>query len=554
MMNLRFAIKTALLASMAAAFSFSAHAAAPGTTLGSRANTSALQTGGQYDRFIVTYRDGSTEQINDAAVLQNIDAAISRTGMNRASLRADGRSGEQVRASFKRRLAIGGKVVRTSRKLDRAEAETLMQQIATDPAVVSVTPDVMLHRGRDIPAPQSLQPATFTPNDTYYPYYQWHFKAPDGTTTYFGDANLGGIGVDSAWSLSDGTGTVIAVLDTGITRHVDVDTSMADVGYDFISDAFVSGRPTDARVPGGWDLGDWTTTEPWLSACSSASNPPSSSSWHGTHVASTAGAELTNNARGMAGIAYNARVLPVRVLGHCGGYTSDIADAIVWAAGGHVDGVPDNPNPADVINLSLGGSGHCLRSDPTGRAVQEATKLGAVVVVSAGNSNDDARNYTPASCPGVITVAATGITSRRAYYSNYGSSVEIAAPGGGVYQDDDPATGRISYDGFVWQARNNGTTTPVAVGTSYSGFAGTSQAAPHVAGVVALMQSARKTLGLRPLKPKQVLAVLRETAYTPMVTPEKRRSIGAGILNASAAVYEAVEEHHDDQDESEDND
>ncbi|TAL86140.1 MAG: protease [Rhodanobacter sp.] len=545
-MNLRFAIKTALFVSMAAAWPFSAQAASPGATTGSRANTSALQNGARYDRFIVTYRDGSTEQTNDAAMLQNIDAAISRSGVNRTILRG-GRAGPRIKASLKRKLAIGGKVVRTSRKLDRAEAETLMQQIATDPAVVSVTPDVMLHRGRDIPMPESPLQAVVTPDDTYYPFYQWNLKAPDGTATYFGDANLGGTYVNSAWSLSDGTGIVVAVLDTGITRHVDVDTSMADAGYDFISDAFVSGRPTDARVPGGWDLGDWTTTEPWLSACTSASNPPSNSSWHGTHVASTAGAELTNNARGMAGIAYNAKVLPVRVLGHCGGYTSDIADAIVWAAGGHVDGVPDNPHPADVINLSLGGGGHCRRSDPTGRAVQEATRLGAVVVVSAGNSNDDARNYTPASCPGVITVAATGITSRRAYYSNYGRSVEIAAPGGGVYQDDDPATGAISYDGFVWQALNNGTTTPVPLGTRYSGYAGTSQAAPHVSGVVALMQSARKTLGMRPLKPKQVLAILKETAYTPMVTPDKRRSIGAGILNANAAVYEAVEEHHEDE-------
>jgi serine protease len=334
---------------------------------------------------------------------------------------------------------------------------------------------------------------------------------------------------------------VIAILDTGITRHVDVRTGFAGNGYDFISDAFVSGRPTDDRVPGGWDLGDWTTTEPWLSECTDANHPPEDSSWHGTHVASTAGAEITDNALGMAGIAFHARILPVRVLGHCGGYTSDIADAIVWAAGGHVDGVPRNRHPAQVLNLSLGGEGRCHPHDVTAEAVAQANRLGAVVVVSAGNNADDAAKYTPAGCPGVITVASTGITSQRAYYSNWGHAVEIAAPGGGVYQDDDPNTGVLSYDGFIWQALNNGTTTPVPEGTAYGGFAGTSQAAPHVAGTVALMQSARKALCLPPLKPRQVLTVLKQTAYRPMLPPKGKYSIGAGILDAAAAVEGAVD-------------
>jgi serine protease len=140
----------------------------------------------------------------------------------------------------------------------------------------------------------------------------------------------------------------------------------------------------------------------------------------------------------------------------------------------------------------------------------------------------------------VITVASTGITSRRAFYSNWGHAVEIAAPGGGVYQDDDPDTGVISYDGFVWQALNNGTTTPVPVGTTYGGFAGTSQASPHVAGTVALMQSARKALCLAPLNPQQVLNVLQATAYQPMIRPKGKYSIGAGILDAAAAVKAAA--------------
>jgi serine protease len=536
-MTHRYAIKALLGASIALALSLSAQAATPQDPTTMRFDISGLAPGGQYDRFIVTYRDGATERSNHAAMLQNVGAAISRAGLDRAT--ANGRAAG-VRAAFQRRLATGADLIRTSRKLGSGEAAELVRQIAADPAVDHVEPDLMLHRVRDVRAPDSLKPATFTPSDTYYPFYQWHLRAPDGAITYFGDANHGGARVNDAWDLADGTGIVIAVLDTGITRHVDVNTSLGDDGYDFISDAFVSGRPTDDRVPGGWDLGDWTTTEPWLSECTDATHPPEASSWHGTHVASTAGAELTNNARGMAGIAFGASVLPVRVLGHCGGFTSDIADAIVWAAGGHVDGVPANSHPAQVINLSLGGAGRCNPHDVTAKAVAKANALGAVVVVSAGNNGDDAAKYTPAGCPGVITVASTGITSRRAYYSNWGHAVEIAAPGGGIYQDDDPETGVVSYDGFVWQALNDGTTTPVPLGASYGGFAGTSQAAPHVTGTVALMQGARKSLGLPLLKPGQVLQVLEKTAYTPMIRPKGKYSIGAGILDSAAAVEAAV--------------
>lgn len=537
-MTNRYAIKAVLGASIALALSLSAHAATtPQEPTDTRFDVSSLTPNGQYDRFIVTYRDGTTERSNHSAALQNVGAAISRAGLDRAT--AAGR-GAGLKASFQRRLATGGDLIRTSHKLGSTEAAALVRQISADPAVAYVMPDVMLHRIRDIRAPDSLKPATFAPNDSYYPIYQWHLKAPDGSITYFGDANHGGARVNDAWDLADGTGIVIAVLDTGITRHVDVNTSLGDDGYDFISDAFVSGRPTDDRVPGGWDQGDWTTTEPWLSQCTDAANPPEDSSWHGTHVASTAGAEMTNNGLGMAGIAYDAGVLPVRVLGHCGGYTSDIADAIVWAAGGDVAGVPRNRHPAQVINLSLGGSGRCNPQDVTAKAVAQANALGAAVVVSAGNSGDDAARYTPAGCPGVITVASTGITSQRAYYSNWGHAVEIAAPGGGIYQDDDPNTGVVSYDGFVWQALNNGTTTPVPVGTTYGGFAGTSQAAPHVTGTVALMQSARQALGLPLLKPGQVLEVLQDTAYQPMIRAKGKYSIGAGIVDSAAAVEAAV--------------
>ncbi|UGB37900.1 S8 family peptidase [Frateuria soli] len=537
-MTHRMRIGALLGASMAFAFSMAAHAGSTAGGLGgTHYNTSSLKRGGQYDRFIVTWRAGTAERANPSLMRQSMGAAIARAGLMRARLGPQGTLQAPVQASYGRRLAVGADVLRTSRKLDRDEAAALMTQIASDPAVLHVAPDVLRHPVRDIAAPASLRPDAFRPTDSQFPQYQWDLKAPSGHATAFGDRNYGGAHVNAAWDLADGKGIVIAVLDTGITTHVDVNTRLAGAGYDFITDALLSGRKTDGRIPGGWDPGDWTTTQPWKSMCTDAFYPPQPSSWHGTHVASTVGAERTDNGIGLAGIAYRARVLPIRVLGHCGGYDSDISDAIVWAAGGHVAGVPDNTHPAQVINLSLGGYGQCTADDPMGQAIAFANKRGAVVVVAAGNDSDNAKNFSPASCPGTITVAATGITSRRAYYSNYGRTIDLAAPGGGIYKGD-RSSGEQVTDGFVWQAINSGTTKPVADDTSYAGYAGTSQATPHVSGTVALMQGARLARGLKPLSPAAVLDILRRTAVTPRVVPDHR--IGAGILDAHAAVSMAI--------------
>ncbi|HET6804090.1 MAG TPA: S8 family peptidase [Frateuria sp.] len=525
-------------ASLALAFSLAAHAAsASGGLGGTHYNISSLKRDGHYDRFIVTWRPGSAERANPSLMRQSMGAALSRAGLVRATFGPQGRLQAPVQASYGRRLAIGADVLRTSRKLDGNEAAALMEQIASDPAVLHVAPDVLRHPVADIAAPASLRPSAFRPSDTEFRQYQWDLKAPSGRASAFGDRNFGGSHVNAAWDLADGRGIVIAVLDTGITTHVDVNTKLAGAGYDFITDAFLSGRKKDGRVPGGWDRGDWTTSEPWKSMCTDAFSPPQPSSWHGTHVASTVGAERTDNGIGLAGIAYHARVLPIRVLGHCGGYDSDISDAIIWAAGGHVDGVPDNTHPAQVINLSLGGYGQCTADDPMGQAIALANRRGAVVVVAAGNDDDNAKYYSPASCPGTITVASTGITSRRAYYSNYGRAVDLAAPGGGIYAGDRNSGDQVS-DGFVWQAINSGTTTPVANATAYAGYAGTSQATPHVSGTVALMQGARLARGLKPLSPTAVLGILQRTAITPKVAPDHR--IGAGILDAYAAVNLAI--------------
>lgn len=501
-------------------------------------NASSLKADGSYNRFIVRYRDGTAEQSNAAAAAQNISAAVARAGM--LSIKTPS-------VSYKRKLATGSHLFTTSRKLSQAEAIDFMQSIAADPAVAYVAPDVMRQAVRDI---QAALPAAFVPNDPNYAKYQTDYLPADGTLTPAnGVANWGGANISGAWSLADGTGVVIAVLDTGIVKHADINTSLGDAGYDFISDALVSGRSTDDRATGGWDLGDWTTGNAYLvskGGCVDSSHPAQASSWHGTHVASASGAELTNNGMGMAGMAYGAKILPVRVLGHCGGYDSDINDAIVWAAGGHVDGVPDNPNPAKVINLSLGGGGACPATDDAALAIAKANALGAAVVVAAGNSSDNVANYSPASCPGAITVASLGISSKLAFYSNYNASggniIALGAFGGGVYVNDASSGTRLNPEGYAWQAINTGTTTPVASpgGDTYGGFAGTSQATPHVTAAVALMQSARLAAQLPLLTPAQAKNILQSTARVPHVAPVAAATFGAGVLDAGAAVAAAV--------------
>jgi serine protease len=234
------------------------------------------------------------------------------------------------------------------------------------------------------------------------------------------------------------------------------------------------------------------------------------SSWHGTHVAGTVAA-VTNNGTGVAGVAFNAKVQPARVLGKCGGYTSDIADAIIWTSGGSVSGVPANATPSRVLNLSLGGSGSC--DTTTQNAINNARSRNTVVVVAAGNSNANAANFSPASCSGIVTVAAVGRTGARASYSNYGSVVALAAPGG---------------DGgnSILSTLNSGTTSPGS--DNYAGYQGTSMAAPHVAGVAALMIAKKPSATV-----DEVISKLKSTTRP---FPATCNQCGTGLLDARAAV------------------
>jgi len=478
--SFRISHRRPLVAALAAIVTFGACAM---TAYAGDVSTAGLRDGETYDRFIVKYRDGSTASASNATLQRSLSGAVSRAALGPAN-------GKAVSAAKLRRLGIGAELVQTSRKLDRVEAESLLRQLATDPDVEFVEVDARRY-------------ARLVPNDTYYNQYQWHFKDP-----------VGGINLPAAWDDATGAGVVVAVLDTGITAHSDMDANILP-GYDFISDTFVS-RDGDGRDANPRDEGDWN---PVAGECY-AGSPVQDSSWHGTHVAGTV-AEVSNNAKGMAGGAFNAKVVPARVLGRCGGYTSDISDAVIWASGGTVAGVPANANPAEVINLSLGGSGACSAVEQN--AFNIAIANGSTVVVAAGNDASNVNGFSPGNCAGVITVGATRITGGIASYSNYGTRIDISAPGGGGSVDGNPG-------GYVWSAGNAGTTVPTT--ETYFGMGGTSMAAPHVAAVVALMQSVAET----PLTPAQVLATLKATARPFPVAPPANRPIGAGIVDAAAAV------------------
>jgi serine protease len=437
---------------------------------GSQDPQSILET----DRVIVKYRD--------AQPAANGSTVIVEGGSSARKARLD-RAGQQfgvlVRESHA--LANGAKVFKLDRRHNLAEVRSLAtEMMMRDASIEYAEPDrIMTHAA--------------TPTDPRFT-DQWHYY----------DA-VGGLRLPTAWDISTGAGVVIAVIDTGYRPHADLAGQILP-GYDFISTAAIgndgNGRDSDASDPGdGITAGACGGGQPF-------SDQPSS--WHGTHVAGTVAAR-TNNGAGVAGVAYNAKIVPVRVLGKCGGYTSDIADAITWASGGTVSGVPANPNKARVLNLSLGGGGAC--SATMQNAVNGARARGAVVVAAAGNSAMDVSNASPANCTGVIAVAATGRTGGRARYSNFGALVAVAAPGG------DGASGVLS-------TLNSGRSGPLA--DTYAVYQGTSMAAPHVAGVAALMLAANPNL-----TPDVIAAQLKATARA---FPASCTGCGAGIVNARAAA------------------
>ncbi|MGD8910578.1 MAG: S8 family peptidase [Chromatiales bacterium] len=405
------------------------------------------------NRIIVKYRDGATG--GDTSV---------KTLANRISINT-GRTMTHMRT-----MGTGAQVFKIGETLPIGDIQEVVQQLEADPNVEYAEPDTRAYH-------------FFTPSDSRYN-EQWNFIE-----------DTVGIGMPEAWDSTQGEGVVVAMIDTGYLEHADLVDNLLLPGYDFMSDISMSndgdGRDADAADPGDF---------------SPECDIPQST-WHGTHTAGTVAA-VTDNGTGVTGIAFKAKVLPVRVLGKCGGYMSEIADGLLWAAGGSISGVPENENPAQVINVSLGGDASSC-SQTMQSAVDQARQLGATIVVAAGNFSEDASGIEPANCYGVITVAASNKSGAFASYSNFGDVVDISAPGVDVLS-----------------THNTGTISPGR--DSYYSWEGTSMATPHVSGVAALLYS------LKPdITPDEVEQILEDTA-TPFTS--SCRGCGAGIVNAAAAV------------------
>ncbi|MTA28598.1 MAG: S8 family serine peptidase, partial [Actinobacteria bacterium] len=354
------------------------------------------------------------------------------------------------------------------------DAEAIADEIADEPGVEWVEPD------RFVFVAETGVDGSSTPNDTQWSSSQWNLWDRFGVGVADGNT-----AVADGWSRGSGEGSVVAVIDTGITSHPDLDQRLVP-GYDFVSDP---AELAATRVSGGADApfdGDYVDpiafgslgrddnpTDPgdWRDV-----TPVRDSTWHGTAMAGVIAARA-NDSLGVAGVAPSARVQPVRALSWRGGLLSDIAASITWASGGAVDGAPANATPANVINLSFAVESACPAS--LQEAIDGAISRGAVVIAAAGNASSNASMFAPGNCDGVVNVGATGRDGRRAPYSNWGTAVDVSAPGG-------------STDGTVTSTSNSGVTNPA--GHSWSTAEGTSVAAAHVAGAVAVLRGANPSL------------------------------------------------------------
>ena len=456
---------------------------------------SSAETPAPTDTLIVKYKSPQkfnvldVERTMQAASQAGQDVVPMHTLSSEAIRMLSERAG--VRLTHEREMSGQAHVLRLPEAVPYAEAERIAKQLELLDEV-------------EYASPSGRRYIALTPDDPLYG-QQWHYSAPA--------AGSYGANLPNAWNLTTGSASiVVAVIDTGIRfDHPDLNGRTVP-GYDFITNLFTAndgnGRDNDASDPGDWS----TSSDP----CGA-----SPSSWHGTHVAGTIGA-ASNNGTGVAGVNWVSKILPIRALGRCGGTDTDIIDGMRWAAGLSVPGVPANPNPARVLNLSLGGSGPCTSALQT--AVNQIVAAGAVVVVAAGNDNAPATGFAPGNCANVINVAATDRNGNKAPYSNFGSIVKISAPGG---------SGGSGSPNAVLSTLNAGTTTPGA--HSYGFYNGTSMAAPHVAGVASLMLSVNASLS-----PAQILSLLQSTV-TPFPTGStcNTSNCGAGIVNAFAAVQAA---------------
>ena len=458
--------------------------------IGNRNTVSGLSQP-QYDivpwESVIKYRASAEPDTDSVRPAHN---RLRRMGMEQ---RAGGRGRARLMGMGRGNPGDDETLERTGRAMDRLgliEDPRLRARLETLLAIKSLRDDPQIEYAE----PNYRVRAMAAPNDTGYP-FQWHYPLID---------------LPAAWDTTTGNSQVIvAVVDTGIlSRHPDLTGQWVN-GYDFVSNADRA-RDGDGIDPDPEDPGDGDST--------------ASNSFHGTHVSGTVAA-AGNNGIGVAGVAYNARIMPLRALGAGGaGTTYDVDQAVRFAAGLANDSGTLPARPADIINLSLGGAPFSQSSQALYRQVRAA---GVVMVASAGNEASSRPSY-PAAYDGVISVAAVDAQRQRANYSNTGSSIDLAAPGGDSGVD-------LNGDGYP-----DGVLSTGGVGTGgsfgYTFLSGTTMASPHVAGVIALMKSVNAELS-----PADIDAlILRGDISDDLGTPARDDQYGHGLVNAQQAVLAAL--------------
>lgn len=400
--------------------------------------------------------------------------------------------------TYVRAMSGGMHVLRFAAPVSAPDAERLAERLRTLPEVERVEPDYIL-------TPQGMS------SDPMFG-SQWNlFPA----ATEFAS----GINAMAAWNITTGSSEiVVAVIDTGLVPHPEFYDRLVP-GYDFVSDAARAndgnGRDGDASDPGDFNLEN---------ECGPGS-PARSSSWHGSHVAGIIGANGSNGI-GIAGVAWQTRIQPIRVLGKCGGTVGDIVDGVRWAAGLPVPGVPVNETPARVLNLSLGG--YSLGCIPAyAEAVNDAANVGAFAVMAAGNDRLPIGYASPANCARALTVTAVDQYAELASYSNYSTDGSgIAAPGGD--------TNRYGPLGGILSTVTNGARGVGAA--SYESYQGTSMAAPHVSGIAALLLATNPKL-----TSDEVHALILQGArnFAPNSNCAITRRCGSGLADALGSLLAA---------------